>query len=63
LVIAGPCSAESEAQLLESARRLQAVRIDYLRAGIWKARTRPVSFEGIGDAALPWLVRAGRELA
>lgn len=61
LVIAGPCSAESEAQVLESARRLQALRIDYLRAGIWKARTRPLSFEGIGGTALPWLVRAGRE--
>ena len=61
LVIAGPCSAESEAQVLECARRLHGVRIDYFRAGIWKARTRPQSFEGIGDAALPWLVRAGRE--
>ena len=61
LVIAGPCSAESEAQMMEAARRLHGVRVDYLRAGIWKARTRPASFEGIGDIALPWLVRAGRE--
>jgi chorismate mutase len=61
LVIAGPCSAESEAQLFECARRLHGVRVDYFRAGIWKARTRPVSFEGIGEKALPWLVRAGRE--
>jgi chorismate mutase len=61
LVIAGPCSAESEAQVMETARRLQGVRVDYLRAGIWKARTRPAAFEGIGAAALPWLVRAGRE--
>jgi chorismate mutase len=61
LVIAGPCSAESEAQMMESARRLQGVRVDYFRAGIWKARTRPSTFEGIGDAALPWLVKAGRE--
>lgn len=61
LVIAGPCSAESEAQMLESARRLHGVRIDYFRAGIWKARTRPETFEGIGESALPWLVSAGRE--
>lgn len=61
LIIAGPCSAESEAQMLESARRLHGVRVDYFRAGIWKARTRPATFEGIGDAALPWLVKAGRE--
>jgi len=61
LVIAGPCSAESEDQLLESARRMKGVRVDYFRAGIWKARTRPAAFEGIGDAALPWLRRAGQE--
>ena len=40
LIIAGPCSAESEAQMMESARRLQGVHVDYFRAGIWKARTR-----------------------
>jgi chorismate mutase len=61
LVIAGPCSAESEQQMLECARRLQGVRVDYFRAGIWKARTRPATFEGIGEKALPWLARAGRE--
>jgi len=59
IVIGGPCSAESEAQVLESAARLKGARIDYFRAGIWKARTRPSNFEGIGDAALPWLRRAG----
>lgn len=61
LVIGGPCSAESEAQVLESAARLRGVRIDYFRAGIWKARTRPATFEGIGDPALPWLQRAGQQ--
>lgn len=61
LVIAGPCSAESEEQVMETARRLRGARVDYFRAGIWKARTRPANFEGIGDAALPWLVKAGRE--
>jgi chorismate mutase len=59
LLIAGPCSAESEEQLLETARRLTGTRVDYLRAGVWKPRTRPGSFEGIGDAALAWLRRAG----
>lgn len=59
IVIGGPCSAESEAQVLETAARLKGARIDYFRAGIWKARTRPSTFEGIGDAALPWLQRAG----
>jgi chorismate mutase len=59
LFIAGPCSAESEEQLHETARRLPAARVSFLRAGIWKARTRPNSFEGIGDRALPWLRRAG----
>jgi chorismate mutase len=61
LVIAGPCSAESEEQLTETARRLHGARIDYLRAGVWKARTRPTNFEGIGAAALPWLVKVGRQ--
>jgi len=58
LVIAGPCSAESEEQVFETARRLEGAKVDYLRAGIWKARTRPNTFEGIGDAALPWLRKA-----
>jgi chorismate mutase len=61
VIIAGPCSAESEEQVLETARRLKDAHIDFFRAGIWKARTRPATFEGIGDAALPWLQRAGRE--
>jgi chorismate mutase len=59
MIITGPCAAESEAQVLEAARRLSSTRVDYFRAGIWKARTRPGSFEGIGDEALPWLRRAG----
>jgi chorismate mutase len=61
LVIAGPCSAESEEQLAETARRLHGARIDYFRAGVWKARTRPANFEGVGAAALPWLVKVGRQ--
>jgi chorismate mutase len=61
-VIAGPCSAESEEQVLRTAMELSknpAVRV--LRAGIWKPRTRPDSFEGMGEAALPWLVNAGKQ--
>lgn len=61
LVIAGPCSAESESQILETAERLDAGRIDYFRAGVWKARTRPDSFEGMGATALPWLQRMKEE--
>jgi chorismate mutase len=59
LLIAGPCSAESEEQVFETARRLHGIQVDYLRAGIWKARTRPDSFEGIGAPALRWLKAAG----
>ncbi len=56
--IAGPCSAESEEQMLQVAKDLVAVGIDVLRAGIWKPRTRPNSFEGYGSQALPWLAAA-----
>lgn len=58
LVIAGPCSAESRRQLLETARRLRLAGFHYLRAGAWKPRTMPGNFEGRGQAALPWLVEA-----
>lgn len=60
LLIAGPCAAENEEQVHETARRLKPYRVDYFRAGIWKARTRPDNFEGIGEAALPWLHDAGK---
>jgi chorismate mutase len=56
LLIAGPCSAESEEQLIDTALRLKATkRISVFRAGIWKPRTRPNSFEGIGVKGLPWM--------
>src|SRR6478609_9991703 len=59
LIISGPCSAETEQQVLETAKRLAATgKVDMLRAGIWKPRTRPGSFEGIGTKGLPWLQRA-----
>lgn len=59
LTIAGACSAESRAQLLEVARGVAATgRVDILRAGVWKPRTKPGSFEGAGDIALEWLAEA-----
>ncbi len=62
LLIAGPCSAETEEQVLLTAQGLQALgNIDLFRAGVWKPRTRPGSFEGMGAAALPWLQRVQAE--
>lgn len=59
LIIAGPCSAETEEQVLQTAQRLaQTGKVDIMRAGIWKPRTRPGSFEGIGTKGLPWLQQA-----
>lgn len=60
-LIAGPCSAESPEQLLFLAEHLKAIGTKVLRAGIWKPRTRPGSFEGLGEIALPWLIDAGRK--
>jgi chorismate mutase len=55
--ISGPCSAESEEQVLQTALDLKATgKIHALRAGIWKPRTRPNSFEGVGEVGLEWLV-------
>lgn len=60
LIISGPCSAETEEQVMETAVQLGALqKIDLFRAGIWKPRTRPNSFEGVGEQALPWLKNAG----
>jgi chorismate mutase len=59
LIISGPCSAETEEQVIETATRLANTgKVDMLRAGIWKPRTRPGSFEGIGTKGLPWLQQA-----
>jgi len=59
LIISGPCSAETEEQVLETATQLANTgKVDMLRAGIWKPRTRPGSFEGIGTKGLPWLQKA-----
>lgn len=62
LVIAGPCSAESEEQVMQVASELAARGISFFRAGIWKPRTRPGCFEGVGKVGLPWLSRVKREL-
>lgn len=56
LIIAGPCSVESREQIMATAMALAATkRIDILRAGVWKPRTKPGMFEGLGVKALPWL--------
>ncbi|MBL7702053.1 MAG: bifunctional 3-deoxy-7-phosphoheptulonate synthase/chorismate mutase type II [Ferruginibacter sp.] len=59
LIISGPCSAETEEQVIETATRLAKTgKVDVLRAGIWKPRTKPGMFEGNGIVALPWLAKA-----
>jgi chorismate mutase len=55
LLIAGPCSAESERQVMTTAEELGRTGIRVFRAGVWKPRTRPGAFQGLGDKALPWL--------
>lgn len=56
LIISGPCSAESEEQVLQTAKQIEAIgKVKVYRAGIWKPRTRPHSFEGMGEKALIWL--------
>lgn len=58
IVISGPCSAESEEQMMETCTQLAATnRVDVLRVGIWKPRTRPGSFEGIGSVGFQWLTQ------
>lgn len=60
-VIAGPCSAETEEQVIETAKQLAAKGCRMFRAGVWKPRTKPGGFEGNGEAALPWLNRVQKE--
>ena len=60
-VIAGPCSAETEEQVMETAKGLKDLGINVYRAGIWKPRTHPGSFEGIGAPGLKWMQRAKKE--
>ncbi len=61
LVIAGPCSAETEAQVLQIAHELKDTDVNYYRAGIWKPRTRPGNFEGVGAIGLKWLQQVKKE--
>jgi len=61
VVIAGPCSAESEKQVLETAHQLKSKGVNIYRAGIWKPRTRPGFFEGVGSKGLPWLKKVKEE--
>ncbi|MDT0641540.1 bifunctional 3-deoxy-7-phosphoheptulonate synthase/chorismate mutase type II [Zunongwangia sp. F363] len=61
LVIAGPCSAETEEQVLKIAHQLKDTDATVLRAGIWKPRTRPGNFEGVGALGLKWLKKAKEE--
>jgi chorismate mutase len=61
LVIAGPCSAETEDQVLKIAHELKDSKVSVLRAGIWKPRTRPGGFEGVGAIGLKWLQKAKAE--
>lgn len=62
-LIAGPCSAETEEQVMKTCQQIAASgQASALRAGIWKPRTRPDSFEGLGEEALPWLIEAGKSV-
>jgi len=62
VIVSGPCSAETEEQTLETCRKVAATgKVDILRAGIWKPRTRPNSFEGIGTEGLKWMSKAKKE--
>ncbi len=61
LSIAGPCSAETKEQVLKIAHQLKDTKVTVFRAGVWKPRTRPGGFEGIGALALPWLQQVKKE--
>jgi len=61
LVVAGPCSAETEDQVLKIAHELKNSDVNYFRAGIWKPRTRPGNFEGVGTLGLKWLQKVKAE--
>lgn len=60
-IIAGPCSAESENQIMQTAENIKQ-NVDVFRAGIWKPRTKPNSFEGVGEEALIWLQKVKKKL-
>lgn len=62
LVISGPCSAETEEQVMTTAKELKKIGVQIFRAGVWKPRTKPGGFEGHGSEAFPWLKRVKEEL-
>lgn len=62
MVIAGPCSVETEEQVMQTVRALEGKKVNMIRGGIWKPRTRPNTFEGVGENALKWLKAAGDAL-
>ncbi len=62
LVISGPCSAETEEQVMNTAKALKEAGVKIFRAGVWKPRTKPGGFEGHGSKAFPWLKRVKEEL-
>ena len=61
IVIAGPCSAETEEQVMTTAKQLAAKGCHMFRAGVWKPRTKPGGFEGNGETALPWMKQVKEE--
>lgn len=61
VIMAGPCSAETEEQMMETARGLDKLNVSVFRAGIWKPRTRPGAFEGVGEQGLPWMKQIKEE--
>ncbi len=61
LLIAGPCSAETEEQVMTTATQLASKGVKIFRAGIWKPRTKPGGFEGVGEKGLPWMERVKKE--
>lgn len=61
-LIAGPCSAESKQQVLDTAKEISKIKgVNWFRAGIWKPRTKPNQFEGIGSRGLNWLLEVKKE--
>ena len=62
LIVAGPCSAETEEQVFRTAELLADMGVEYYCAGIWKPRTSPNSFDGVGSIGLPWLQRVRKSL-
>lgn len=63
MIFAGPCSAESREQVMETARQVAETGVTGFRAGVWKPRTSPGSYEGAGEVALDWIAEAGRNFS